>query len=250
MAIAVAEVQQGKAGSAVTSQVTGTFATPPSVGDLVVVFYCCEAGGTITTTAATDSAGHTATALGSMQIASGLTLAAWVFENLTTGTGLSSYKVTGNWSSSTGTVIALHITGNLTPTSYNGDIVQNSTTTPTSGTNPSIGPTTVAPAANSLFIGALVSNSAADAAYADGTNIAWTHVTNEIQTNNTADDALWVEHFINTGGSVTKQTAKWTGASNTWFGLIASFAPSVGGVAFIPGAPLIVKQAVNRATNW
>ncbi len=232
MAVAVAEAQQGLSSANVTSLATGTFATSPNVGDAVVVFV--TTGTKVTHTAPTDSAGHTASQIGSEQSssASGAAggLSFWIFENLTTGTGLGSYKVTAHWPSASGTVIAVRVTGQLTPTSYNGDIVQSSLTAQTSSTNPSVGPTTVAPAANSIFFGGLCSADAGNAAYTDGTNVAWTHVTNETQTNNTTDDCLFAEHFIETGGSTTKQTAQWTAASTHWFASVFSLAPATGNV--------------------
>lgn len=241
MAVAVAEAQQGATGSSVTSLVTGTFATSPSVGDAVVVFVTTQ-GTSITHTAPTDSAGHTATQIGSLQTAntpSALQLSAWIFENLTTGSGLGSYSVTAHWASSGGTVIAVRCTGQLAPVSYNGDVVQNSLTTLGSGSNPSVGPTTVAPAANSIFFGSIAQSSSSSITFTDGTNVAWTHVTNETQTNNSTLDDLYSEHFIETGGSTTKQTAQWTAAATNWFAMVFSLAPSTG-ASFLGG--VLVKN--------
>lgn len=234
MAITIPEAQQGKSSVSVTTLATTVFTTPPNVGDAVVVFYGTE-GTSITHTAPTDSAGHTGTQIGTTQNQSGFSqLSAWIFENLSTGTGLSSYIVTAHWTSVGGTVIAVRIAGGLTPVSYNGDKVVNSATTVTTGANPTVGPTTVTPAANSVFFGALQSDNAADNAYTDGTGIAWTHITNETQPINSTADDLYVEHFIETAGSTAKQTATWTGVSGHYFNLVFSCAPAVATVA--PGA--------------
>lgn len=235
MAITVPEAQQGKTGSLVTSLATGAFATSPSVGDLIVVFCATEAGGS-THTAPTDSAGHTATQCGSESSASGEQLSVWRFENLTTGTGLGSYVVTGHFgTAASATIIAVRVTGNAAA-AYNSDIVQNSLTTLTSAANPSVGPTTVAPASASIFFGVLASNNAGNAQYTDGTNIAWTHITNETQTDNTSFDDLYVEHFINT--DATKRTAQWVTATvTTWFAAVLSFAPSGAVVAQVAYQP-------------
>jgi hypothetical protein len=240
-ALAVAEAQQGISGSAVTTLATGIFATSPNVGDAIVVCVSTQTASGSTHTAPTDTAGHTATAIGSEQTqvsTNPLQLSTWIFENITTGTGLSSYRVTGHWGSASGTIIAVRVTGNLTPTSYNGDIVTNSLTTEGTAANPSVGPTTVAPAANSLFFGCMASSTTAGT-YTDGTGIAWTHVTGETQTNNSTSDDLYVEHFLNTGGSVTKQTATWTGAAASWFARIFSIAPSTGAAVVVPQRTLI-----------
>jgi hypothetical protein len=224
MGLAVAEVQQGKTGSTVTTLAATVFTTSPNVGDLIVVFVATEAGTLPSHTAPTDSAGHTATQVGSQQSGGIEGLSVWVFENITVGTGLSSYIVTAHWGTSSGTLVVVRVTGNNTPTSYNGDIVQNSLTAETSSTNPSVGPTTVAPANQSIFFGCVASDTAPNANYTDGTNIAWTHVTNEVQTDNTTFDDLYVEHFINS--DATKQTAQWVGATAPWFALVCSFAPA------------------------
>lgn len=247
MAITVPEAQQGTSGSNVTTLASGTFATSPSVGDAIVVFVGTEGSGTITHTAPTDSAGHTATQIGSEQASAGnYQLSAWIFENLTTGTGLGSYKVTGHWTSASGTIIAVRVAGQLTPVSYNGDVVQNSLTALTSSTNPSVGPTTVAPAANSIFFGSVGQSSSTTVTFTDGTNIAWTHVTNETQSNNSTLDDLYAEHFIETGGSTTKQTAQWSGASTTWFALVFSLAPATGGGGATNWGPWGLSDGWNR----
>lgn len=234
--LAVAEAKQGLSSTAVTSVPTTAFATAPNVGDAIVVCVATQTGSGSTHTAPTDSAGHTATAIGSEQsqtATSPLQLSTWIFENLTTGTGLSSYIVTAHWGSASGTVIAVRVTGQLTPASYNADIVTNSLTVEGTTANPSVGPTTVAPAANSLFFGCMASSTTAGT-YTDGTGIAWTHVTGETQTNNSTADDLYMEHFLNTGGSVTKQTATWTGSAASWFARVFSLAPSGGAAVVVP----------------
>lgn len=235
MAAAVAEAQQKASSVAGLTLTTNNFATSPSVGDAIVVLVVT--GSAVTHTAPTDSAGHTASAIGAQQKDASICQSVWIFENLTTGTGLGSYNVIGHWASATATIIAVRVTGQLTPTSYNGDIVQNSTTTETVGTNPSVGPTTVTPAANSIFFGVLSSLNAGSSAYTDGTNVAWAHVANETQPDNTTLDCLFGEHFVNTGGATTKQTAQWTGASASWFGAVFSLAPAASGPTKVPYQP-------------
>ncbi len=222
MAIAVAEAQQAVGSGTIT---TPAFATSPSVGDLIIAVQTQQETSN-TLTAPTDSAGHTFTLVGTVQSEGGTfnQLGMWILENITTGTGLGSYTVSANTSSGLHTIVVLRVTGNKT-TSYNGDIVVNSLTTTTNGTNPSVGPTSGGtPTANSLFVGAVESSDATNNFYTTGTNIAWTTITNEIQSNGSSEDYLHVEHFVS--GATTTQTATWTGGTAHWFGLVASFAPA------------------------
>lgn len=230
MAIAVAEAQQGKTSASVTSLPTGTFATPPAAGDLILVAQCT--GTPVTHTAPTDSAGHTAVQIGS-QVDSGAAsnaITLWKFENLTTGTGLSSYIVTGHWTSASGSIVAIRVTGQATPTAYNSDVASN---TRQVSTNPASPTTAGGQTANSLFVGIMTSNVTAVAT--DGTAVAWTHVTNEVQSDNTTFDSLYMEHFIRT--TTVGLSATWTLASSTWGTIVASFAPAGAAAVKTPYQP-------------
>ena len=206
---------------------TLAFPTNPVSGDTIVVFMSTFASGGNTSQAPTDNKSNTYTQIGTTTtiLAGTVGLSLWYSSNITGG---SSFMVTGHVSATaTVTVIATCLAGTAVPTSYNSDSVS---ATSAGGANPSIGPTTPAPAANSYFIAAVCKGGTGVATAGSG----WQFYTNSTQTNNATLQDLYVEELTTTTASVVK-TALFTNASEAWTGRIASFAPLVSASAVLTG---------------
>lgn len=207
------------------SRAMPAFVNDPIAGDTIVVCYANSGSGSQAgdPVAPTDSGGNTYTLLGGETNGSGFTGAfMWYAANIVGG---SSFVVTGNMTGASFVAIGVLLHGtNASP--YNGDFAMG---TATSGLSIAAGPTSPAPAANSMFIGCQGSVSGNPITDPSGWNVIANGFNSTMNTSahttQAGNQTASLAYLLLATPAV--QTPTWTAGagSSVWTAVVASFKP-------------------------